>query len=164
MSKKRLKNASQQPKMCNNLQRAPRAPNQEWAKCDSEGTYSTRNLLLFVVSSPQNGSIGRLDLHTRACQDHGSVQNGTRLGKKGVQHGSLRAPKLTQRLFVDHLVYSNPCTSHPLLSCCTLGCSCVTSQTPFLRRPSLGPRGSTGCVRSTTIEATGGKPAGVERA
>ena len=36
-----------------------------WAKkCDSEGTYSTRNPPLFVVSTPQNCPNGRLDPNT----------------------------------------------------------------------------------------------------
>ena len=33
-------------------------------KCDSEGTYSTRNPPLFVVSTPQNCPNGRLDPNT----------------------------------------------------------------------------------------------------
>ena len=34
------------------------------SKCDSEGTYSTRNPPLFVVSTPQNCPNGRLDPKT----------------------------------------------------------------------------------------------------
>ena len=34
------------------------------SKCDSEGTYSTRNPPLFVVSTPQNCPNGRLDPNT----------------------------------------------------------------------------------------------------
>ena len=34
------------------------------SKCDSEGTYSTRNSPIFVVSTPQNCPNGRLDPNT----------------------------------------------------------------------------------------------------
>ena len=58
------------PKRPQKLQ-MPTPTNQEQAislahgsKCDSEGTYSTRNPPLFVVSTPQNCPNGRLDPHT----------------------------------------------------------------------------------------------------
>ena len=61
----------------NGPKRPPEAPNADkpqtknrpylWlhgSKCDSEGTYSTRNPPLFMVSTPQNCPNGRLDPNT----------------------------------------------------------------------------------------------------
>ena len=42
----------------------PEAPNFVYSKRDSEGTYSTRNPPLFVVSTPQNYLNGHLDPRT----------------------------------------------------------------------------------------------------
>ena len=64
MSRKRPKKAPRSSKC-----RTPETKNRPYlglhgSKCDSEGTYSTRNPPLFVVSTPQNCPTGRLDPNT----------------------------------------------------------------------------------------------------
>ena len=66
MSLKRPKKAPRSSKC-----RQPQTNNRPYiwlhgSKCDSEGTYSTHNPPLFVVSTPQNCPNGRLDPHSYA--------------------------------------------------------------------------------------------------
>ena len=81
------------------------------SKSDSEGTYSTRNPPLFVVSKPQNRPTRRLDPRTSGhlVEPEGSPARGRRGPTVGPPGSPGRKKSFFPKLFPDHLGCSNKC-------------------------------------------------------
>ena len=96
MSRKRPKKAPRSPKC-----RQPQTKNRPYlwlhgSKCDSEGTQSTHNPPLFVVSTPQNCPNGRLDPQYLGPLGCGKLQAQAQIGAcPNGSTGSSRGKKLT---------------------------------------------------------------------
>ena len=104
MSANRPQKGAKKPQNLRNVHQHPETKHRRYlglrgSKSDSEGTQSTRNPPLFVVSNPRNRPNGRLDTRTSGHLVVAGGQPGARTG--GANSGSMWVPRATKNIFSE---------------------------------------------------------------